>query len=53
MNSYGASVITISKMPWSFITLEEYLEFQKRKDITYDDYKAILDLMQVLRIRRR
>ena len=34
INTYGASVITISKMPQTFITIEEYLEFQKRSDIT-------------------
>jgi putative ABC transport system permease protein len=44
LNSYGASVITVRKMPMVFNTIEEYLEFQKRKDITLDDYKAILSL---------
>ncbi|MFZ1938309.1 MAG: ABC transporter permease [Terracidiphilus sp.] len=43
INTYGAAVITISKMPQTFITIDEYLEFQKRKDITYDDYRAIVD----------
>jgi putative ABC transport system permease protein len=42
INRYGASVLTISKMPQTFITIEEYLSFQKRKDITYDDYRAIV-----------
>ncbi len=42
INTYGASVVTISKMPQTFMTIEEYLSFQKRKDVTYDDYKAIL-----------
>ena len=42
VNTYGASVITISRMPQTFITLDEYLEFQKRKDVTYDDYRAVL-----------
>jgi putative ABC transport system permease protein len=42
INSYGAATITISKMPQTFITLEEYLSFQKRKDVTYDDYRAVL-----------
>jgi putative ABC transport system permease protein len=44
LNSYGASVITVRKMPVVWNTIEEYLEFQKRKDITFDDYKAILEL---------
>ena len=43
INTYGAAVITVSKMPQTFMTIEEYVEFQKRKDITYDDYRAILD----------
>jgi putative ABC transport system permease protein len=42
INSYGAATITISKMPQTFITIEEYLSFQKRKDVTYDDYRAVL-----------
>jgi putative ABC transport system permease protein len=43
INTYGASVVTVSKMPQTFITMEEYLDFQKRKDVTFDDYRAILD----------
>jgi putative ABC transport system permease protein len=43
INTYGASVVTVSKMPETFMTVEEYLDFQKRKDVTFDDYKAILD----------
>lgn len=42
INRYGASVITITKTPQAFITIEEFLEFQKRRDITMDDYQAIL-----------
>jgi len=42
VNTYGASVITISRMPDTFITIEEYIEFQKRKFVTYDDYRAVL-----------
>ena len=43
LNSYGAATLTISKMPQTFITIDEYLEFQKRKDVLYDDYKAVLE----------
>ena len=43
INSYGASVVTVTKMPQTFITIEEYLSFQKRRDISYDDYRAIVD----------
>jgi len=42
INTYGASVVTVSKMPQTFITLEEYLSFQKRRDITIEDYRAIV-----------
>lgn len=42
INSYGASVVTISKMPQTFITIDEYLSFQKRRDVTFDDYRAIV-----------
>jgi putative ABC transport system permease protein len=43
VNTYGASVATISKMPQSYYTIAEYLSFQKRKDVTYDDYRAVMD----------
>jgi putative ABC transport system permease protein len=43
VNSYGAAVVTISKMPQTFITIDEYLEYQKRRNVTYDDYRAVLD----------
>jgi putative ABC transport system permease protein len=43
VNTYGGSTITVSKMPQTFMTIEEYVEFQKRRDVTYDDYRAILD----------
>ncbi len=42
INRYGASVITITKMPQTFITIEEYLSYQKRKDISLDDYRAVV-----------
>ncbi len=43
INTYGASTITISKMPQNFMTMDEWLDFQRRKDVTYDDYKAVLE----------
>ena len=42
INTYGASVVTVSKMPQTFITMDEYLSFQKRRDITIEDYRAIV-----------
>jgi putative ABC transport system permease protein len=47
INTYGASVVTVSKMPDTFITLDEYLAFQRRKDVTFDDYRAVLDQCQI------
>jgi len=49
INSYGAATITISKMPQTFITMEEWLSFQKRKDVTYDDYLAVLSECRLCR----
>ncbi|HWA93404.1 MAG TPA: ABC transporter permease [Terracidiphilus sp.] len=42
INTYGASVVTVTKMPQTFMSIEEYLKFQKRRDVTLDDYRAIL-----------
>jgi putative ABC transport system permease protein len=42
INTYGGSVVTVSKMPQTFVTIEEYLSFQKRRDVTIDDYNAIV-----------
>jgi len=41
INTYGANTITIGKMPETFLTLQEYLDFQKRRNIDLDDYKAV------------
>jgi putative ABC transport system permease protein len=41
INTYGADVVTVSKMPQTFMTIEEYLAFQKRKDVLIEDYDAI------------
>jgi putative ABC transport system permease protein len=43
LNTYGAATITVSKMPQTFMTIDEWLAFQKRKDVTYDDYRTILE----------
>ncbi len=50
INTYGAAVITISKMPQTFITMDEYLAFQKRKDVTYDDYEAVESLCKLCKM---
>jgi putative ABC transport system permease protein len=41
INTYGAATLTVSKMPQTFMTIEEYLEFQKRKDVTIEDFRAV------------
>jgi len=43
LNDYGANVVVISKMPSGFMNAEEYLDFQKRRDVTYDDFRAVAD----------
>ncbi len=37
----GADVFIISKQPNVITNVDQYVEGQKRKDITYDDYKAV------------
>ncbi len=41
INTYGANVITITKMPQTFMTIDEYLKFQKRTNIDLEDYNAV------------
>src|SRR5271167_4402854 len=41
LNTYGAEIVTVSKTPETFLTIEEYLAFQKRKDLKLEDYEAI------------
>ncbi len=40
----GADVLGLSKRPSIITNVDDYLEFEKRKRITYDDYEAIRDL---------
>jgi putative ABC transport system permease protein len=40
----GADVFGLSKQPSIITKVDDYLEFQKRKRITYDDYEAVRDL---------
>jgi putative ABC transport system permease protein len=42
INRYGASVVTVTKTPAFWNTIEEYLEWQKRKNISFDDYRAVV-----------
>lgn len=42
INTYGAGVVTVTKMPQTFLTMDEYLAFQKRRNVSFDDYKAIV-----------
>src|ERR1700688_3119268 len=37
----GADVFGVSKQPSIITNVDDFLEFQKRKRITYDDYEAI------------
>jgi putative ABC transport system permease protein len=40
----GADVFGLSKQPQIIRNVDEYLEFQKRKRITFDDYEAVQEL---------
>ena len=40
---YGADVFTVSKMPRSVTSSEDYLRFIRRKDLKMTDYQAIAD----------
>jgi putative ABC transport system permease protein len=40
----GADVFGLSKQPSIITNVDDNLEFQKRKRITYDDYEAVRDL---------
>ncbi len=39
--SYGADVFTVSKRPSVITNLEDFLRYQKRKDITLEEYKFV------------
>jgi putative ABC transport system permease protein len=38
ISGYGSDTLTVTKMPSVIFSGEEYIKFQKRKDIHYDDY---------------
>jgi putative ABC transport system permease protein len=40
----GADVFGLSKQPSIITNVDDFLEFQKRKRISYDDYEAVKDL---------
>ena len=42
----GADVFGLSKQPSIITNVDDYLEFQKRKRINYEDYEAVRDLCQ-------
>lgn len=41
ISGYGSDTLSVSKMPSVILSGEDYLRFQKRKDITLEDYNAI------------
>ncbi len=43
INRYGADVFTLSKQPAFISSYDQYVEFQKRKNILLPDYHAVLD----------
>jgi putative ABC transport system permease protein len=42
----GADVFGLSKQPSIITNVDDFLEFQKRKRITFEDYEAVRDLCQ-------
>ncbi|NYF78550.1 ABC transporter permease [Granulicella arctica] len=42
-SSYGADVFTVSKMPAFITSAEDYVRFQKRRDILLPDYYYVLE----------
>lgn len=43
LSGYGADVFTVSQMPQVIFTAEEYLKYQKRKILRFEDYEAVRD----------
>ncbi len=41
VNSYGADVLTVSKRPGFIADYNEYLKYQKRKNIDLDEYRSL------------
>jgi putative ABC transport system permease protein len=42
LNRYGSDVFTVSKMPNLITSYDEYTKFQKRRNVTLDDYNFVL-----------
>src|SRR5579859_7058249 len=45
----GADVFGVSKQPSIITNVDDWLEFQKRKRITYEDYEAVKELCKTCR----
>ncbi|MDB5967503.1 MAG: ABC-type antimicrobial peptide transport system, permease component [Polaromonas sp.] len=43
LNGYGSDVFTVSKQPNLVTSYEEYQKFQKRRNITLDEYRYVRD----------
>src|SRR5579862_4891659 len=43
LTGYGADVFTVTRMSSVIFNPDEYLKFQKRKIIRFDDYEAVRD----------
>src|ERR1700750_3221628 len=43
LSSYGADVFPVSKMPQIITNSDDYVRFQKRKDILFADYRYVAD----------
>ncbi|HEY0786119.1 MAG TPA: ABC transporter permease [Acidobacteriaceae bacterium] len=43
ISGYGADTVDVSRMPSVIFDADTYLSFQKRKDLTYDEYKGLVE----------
>jgi len=43
LTGYGADIFTVSRMAGAILNVEDYLRYQKRKIIRFDDYLAVRD----------
>ena len=50
ISGYGSDTFTIKKTPSVITSGEEWLKFQKRKDVKNDDYEAIRDNCKLCQI---
>jgi putative ABC transport system permease protein len=43
LSGHGADVITVQRMPGVIFNYEDYIRYNKRKNLTWEDYQALMD----------